>query len=203
MDAGPRRQHGLSRLRLGVAARWQHFLRRPPQVGRGRATSGASHLHRQQWSKQCWSMRGGGTPLDVDGEPRGECVLLLRGRGQTPLRPDSGPPLSTPPGWELVSGWPAAGCRSLRRPPEELRAASLTSSRQCCNCVLHVFQMSQQDVASVLCECCKSRSRCFNVADVDPSTQHFLFPMLQLFVFECCGCCNYFKHIFDVANINF
>jgi hypothetical protein len=97
------------------------------------------------------------------------------------------------PGWELVSGWPAAGCCSLCRPPEELWAASMTSSRQCCNCVLHVFQMSHQDVASVLCGCCKSRSRCFNVANVDPSTQHF-----------DSRCCNYlFSNVANVAIICF
>jgi hypothetical protein len=106
------------------AARWQHFLRRPPQVGRGRATSGASHLHKQQWSKRCWSTRGGGT-LDIDG------VRRVRAAPPWP-RADS-----------LATGrWVAAldtPCRSLRRPLEELRAASLTSSRQCCNCVLDVF----------------------------------------------------------------
>jgi hypothetical protein len=112
--------------------------------------------------------------------------------------------------WVAALDTPGVGARERvagRGLPEELREASLTSSRQCCNCVLHVFQMSQQDVASVLCECCKSRSRCFNVADVDPSTQHFLFPMLQFFsnvvnvatilniflmlqtlIFRCCGC---------------
>jgi hypothetical protein len=38
----------------------------------------------------------------------------------------------------------------------------------CCKRMSHVFQMSHKDVARVSCGCCKSRSRFFNIADVDP-----------------------------------
>jgi hypothetical protein len=40
----------------------------------------------------------------------------------------------------------------------------------CCKRMSHVFQMSHKDVARVSCGCCKSRSRFFNIADVDPNT---------------------------------
>jgi hypothetical protein len=44
----------------------------------------------------------------------------------------------------------------------------------CCKRMSHVFQMSHKDVARVSCECCKSRSRFFNIADVDPQHKRLI-----------------------------
>jgi hypothetical protein len=67
----------------------------------------------------------------------------------------------------------------------------------CCKCVSHMFQISHEDVARVSCGCCKSRSRCFSIVDVDPPTQRLIlavatiyFRMLQmlqlLLTYFCC-----------------
>jgi hypothetical protein len=95
----------------------------------------------------------------------------------------------------------------LLPPPPQARAAELDGfwcdvrrrgdatcgsvSGACCKCVSHEFQMSHQDVANVLCGCCKSRSRCFNVEDVDPATQR-LIPDVANYLFS---------NVADVATI--
>jgi hypothetical protein len=44
----------------------------------------------------------------------------------------------------------------------------------CCKRMCHVFQMSHKNVARVSCGCCKSRSRFFNIADVDPQHKRLI-----------------------------
>jgi hypothetical protein len=90
------------------------------------------------------------------------------------------------------------GLRPRAAPLEEL-AASRRRRRgdttrgmvcgACCKRVSHVFRMSHKDVARVLCRCCKSRSRFFNIADVDHPT--------QTFDSRCCNCL--FSNVVDVA----
>jgi hypothetical protein len=63
----------------------------------------------------------------------------------------------------------------------------------CCKRVSHVFQMSHKNVARVSCRCCKSRSRFFNITDVDPQTQTF-DP-------RCCNCL--FSNVATTFNIFF
>jgi hypothetical protein len=75
----------------------------------------------------------------------------------------------------------------------------------CCKCASYAFQMSHKDVARVSCGCCKSRSRFFNIADVDLPT--------QTFDSRCCNCLftNVAFNIFfmlqililDVADVEF
>jgi hypothetical protein len=66
--------------------------------------------------------------------------------------------------------------------------------------VSHVFQMSRANVAKVDLGVSMLRMLIpqYNV----PNVATICFRMLQLFIFKCCRCCNYFN-IFDVANINF
>jgi hypothetical protein len=52
----------------------------------------------------------------------------------------------------------------------------------CCKCMLHVFGMFLKNVASVSCECCKSRSRCCYVVTISDT---------------CCMCIN-----LDVAKVS-
>jgi hypothetical protein len=50
----------------------------------------------------------------------------------------------------------------------------------CCKCMFLVFQRVWGDVVCVSCRCCKSKSRCCNVAKID-------FHVASV-VFKCCWC---------------
>ena len=124
----------------------------------------------------------------------GGCELVLLVVFRAP------PPPSTPP----------RGTRRARRRMSSLRRQKarwriLTCA--CCMCMFQVFQMFQKNIVSVLCGCCKSRSRYFIC---------MLHLQWEIWIFyatwsKCCGgffshhqlLTTIFQHISDVANVNF
>jgi hypothetical protein len=66
----------------------------------------------------------------------------------------------------------------------------------CCKCVFHMFQMFQSDVARVSCECCKSRSECFNVVTCCRCVFKCCRRYFQKNVADViCECCVIFLHV--------
>jgi hypothetical protein len=92
---------------------------------------------------------------------------------------------------ELVSGWPTACCPSPRRPPEEVRVASMASSRQvfahvakvcsmCFKCFIRMLEVFRLDVAKV---------------DLDISVLQMLILLTLTFDSRCCKCSFCMLHI--------